>query len=172
MFQRFFRMGRGMPGNLIEFSASADQYPLLVKHLLHYPLSHAPDQEPIRVEAGGRRLRPGVGDRRQGRVGRGDGEAGVRADSLPTGKRTGNFAFQGRFGEKSSRNSERFYSLAPKFPYAGEQGIVSRRTANEFSLIHRKQGNTREFRLLCKSAAFEASAAVVRRVIRVLRHSN
>ena len=26
-----------MPGNLIEFSASADQYPLLVKHLLHYP---------------------------------------------------------------------------------------------------------------------------------------
>ena len=45
MFQRFFRMGRGMPGNLLEFSASADQYPLLVKHLLHYPLSHAPDQE-------------------------------------------------------------------------------------------------------------------------------
>ncbi len=38
-------MGRGMPGNLLEFSASADQYPLLVKHLFHYPLSHAPDQE-------------------------------------------------------------------------------------------------------------------------------
>jgi fatty-acyl-CoA synthase len=34
-----------MPSNLIEFSASADQHPLLVKHLLPYPLSHAPDQE-------------------------------------------------------------------------------------------------------------------------------
>jgi len=33
-----------MPGNLIEFSVSAEQYPPLVKHLLHYPLSHAPDQ--------------------------------------------------------------------------------------------------------------------------------
>ncbi len=38
-------MGRGMPPNLIEFSGSADQHQLLVKHLLHYPLSHAPDQE-------------------------------------------------------------------------------------------------------------------------------
>ena len=34
-----------MSNNLIEFSPSAYQYPLLVKHLLHYPLSHSPDQE-------------------------------------------------------------------------------------------------------------------------------
>src|SRR5271157_2342841 len=34
-----------MPDNLIEFSASAYKYPLLIKHLLHYPLVHAPDQE-------------------------------------------------------------------------------------------------------------------------------
>ncbi len=34
-----------MSGNLIEFTPSAYQYPLLVKHLLHYPMAHAPDQE-------------------------------------------------------------------------------------------------------------------------------
>src|SRR5271157_798068 len=34
-----------MPDNLIEFSASAYKYPLLIKHLLHYPMVHAPDQE-------------------------------------------------------------------------------------------------------------------------------
>jgi fatty-acyl-CoA synthase len=34
-----------MSGNLIEFSPSAYQYPLLIKHLLHYPMAHAPDQE-------------------------------------------------------------------------------------------------------------------------------
>lgn len=34
-----------MSNNLIEFSASAYQYPLLIKHLLHYPLSHSPEQE-------------------------------------------------------------------------------------------------------------------------------
>ena len=34
-----------MPDNLIAFSPSAYQYPLLIKHLLHYPLSHSPDQE-------------------------------------------------------------------------------------------------------------------------------
>jgi len=34
-----------MIDNLIEFSPSAYQYPLLVKHLLHYPMVHAPDQE-------------------------------------------------------------------------------------------------------------------------------
>ncbi len=34
-----------MSNNLIEFSPSAYQYPLLIKHLLHYPLSHSPDQE-------------------------------------------------------------------------------------------------------------------------------
>ena len=34
-----------MSNNLIEFSPSAYQYPLLIKHLLHYPLSHSPEQE-------------------------------------------------------------------------------------------------------------------------------
>ena len=34
-----------MPDNLIEFSPSAYQYPLLLKHLLHYPMVHSPDQE-------------------------------------------------------------------------------------------------------------------------------
>ncbi len=34
-----------MTDNLIEFTASAYRYPLLIKHLLHYPLTHAPDQE-------------------------------------------------------------------------------------------------------------------------------
>ena len=36
------------------------------------------DQAPVGLEAGRRRLRPRVGDRRQGRVGRGDGQAGVK----------------------------------------------------------------------------------------------
>ena len=34
-----------MSNNLIEFSPSAYQYPLLIKHLLHYPLCHSPEQE-------------------------------------------------------------------------------------------------------------------------------
>ena len=34
-----------MSDNLIEFSPSAYQYPLLIKHLLDYPLTHSPDQE-------------------------------------------------------------------------------------------------------------------------------
>src|SRR5208282_2888031 len=34
-----------MSNNLIEFSPSAYQYPLLIKHLLHYPLTHSPEQE-------------------------------------------------------------------------------------------------------------------------------
>ena len=34
-----------MSDNLIEFSPSAYQYPLLIKHLLHYPLAHSPEQE-------------------------------------------------------------------------------------------------------------------------------
>jgi fatty-acyl-CoA synthase len=34
-----------MADNLIAFSTSAYQYPLLLKHLLHYPMAHAPDQE-------------------------------------------------------------------------------------------------------------------------------
>ena len=34
-----------MSDNLIDFSPSAYQYPLLIKHLLHYPLSHSPEQE-------------------------------------------------------------------------------------------------------------------------------
>lgn len=34
-----------MPDNLVEVSPSAYEYPLLIKHLLHYPMVHAPDQE-------------------------------------------------------------------------------------------------------------------------------
>ena len=34
-----------MPDNLITLTPAAYQYPLLIKHLLHYPLVHAPDQE-------------------------------------------------------------------------------------------------------------------------------
>ena len=34
-----------MPGKLIDVTASAYSYPLLIKHLLHYPLAHTPDQE-------------------------------------------------------------------------------------------------------------------------------
>ena len=34
-----------MSDNLIEISPLAYQYPLLLKHLLHYPMVHAPDQE-------------------------------------------------------------------------------------------------------------------------------
>ena len=34
-----------MPDNLIAVSPSAYEYPLLIKHLLHYPMAHAPDQE-------------------------------------------------------------------------------------------------------------------------------
>ncbi len=33
-----------MKSNLIEVSPSAYEYPLLIKHLLHYPLTHSPDQ--------------------------------------------------------------------------------------------------------------------------------
>jgi hypothetical protein len=36
---------RAMPGKLIDVSPSAYPYPLLIKHLLHYPMVHAPDQE-------------------------------------------------------------------------------------------------------------------------------
>ncbi len=34
-----------MSPGLIDFTPSAYQYPLLIKHLLHYPLVHSPDQE-------------------------------------------------------------------------------------------------------------------------------
>ena len=34
-----------MSAKLIEVSPSAYQYPLLIKHLLHYPMAHSPDQE-------------------------------------------------------------------------------------------------------------------------------
>ena len=34
-----------MRANLIEVSPSAYEYPLLIKHLLHYPMVHSPDQE-------------------------------------------------------------------------------------------------------------------------------
>ena len=34
-----------MPGHLIEVAPSAYEYPLLIKHLLHFPMTQAPDQE-------------------------------------------------------------------------------------------------------------------------------
>ena len=34
-----------MPAKLIEKTSSAYAYPLLIKHLLHAPLAHSPDQE-------------------------------------------------------------------------------------------------------------------------------
>ena len=34
-----------MSSKLVDVSPSAYQYPLLIKHLLHYPMAHAPDQE-------------------------------------------------------------------------------------------------------------------------------
>ena len=65
-----------MPGKLIEVSPSAYEYPLLIKHLLHYPLANAPDQEIVYRDL--RRTAIGIprphqpareradGDRRQG----------------------------------------------------------------------------------------------------------
>ena len=34
-----------MPAKLIERTSEAYGYPLLIKHLLHAPMAHAPDQE-------------------------------------------------------------------------------------------------------------------------------
>ena len=34
-----------MPAKLIEQTPAAYAYPLLIKHLLHGPLAHSPDQE-------------------------------------------------------------------------------------------------------------------------------
>lgn len=36
-----------MSGNLIQFSPSAYQFPLLIKHLLHAPLARVPDSKEI-----------------------------------------------------------------------------------------------------------------------------
>ena len=47
------------------------------------PVGEAEIAAPIGLEAGRRRLRPRVGDRRQGRVGRGDGAAGVNFRACP-----------------------------------------------------------------------------------------
>ena len=44
-FSVFYGWGEALPGNLIEFSAWADQDPLLAKQLLHYPVSRAPEFE-------------------------------------------------------------------------------------------------------------------------------
>src|SRR3978361_2273922 len=41
-----------MAGNLIEFTPSAYQFPLLIKHLLHQPLARSPDQEIVYRDVG------------------------------------------------------------------------------------------------------------------------
>ena len=65
-----------MPDNLIEFSPSAYQYPLLIKHLLHYPMVHAPDQEIVYRDL--RRHSYRVFRERIGRLASGLAEIGVK----------------------------------------------------------------------------------------------
>jgi fatty-acyl-CoA synthase len=65
-----------MIDNLIEFSPSAYQYPLLVKHLLHYPMVHAPDQEIVYRDL--RRHSYRVFRERIGRLASGLSQIGVR----------------------------------------------------------------------------------------------
>ena len=67
------------------------------------------------------------------------------ANSLLTGKRTGNFSFFGHFGENRLQNRARFQSVTNKFPknrnreiirqsrrgrYANEQGIITANTSS------------------------------------------
>ena len=65
-----------MPDKLIEVSPSAYQYPLLVKHLLHYPMVHAPDQEIVYRDL--RRHSYRVFRERIGRLASGLAELGVK----------------------------------------------------------------------------------------------
>ncbi|MGD0188503.1 MAG: fatty acid--CoA ligase [Roseiarcus sp.] len=64
-----------MPDNLIAFSPAAYPYPLLIKHLLHYPLAHAPDQEIVYRDL--RRHSYRVFRERVGRLASGLSEMGV-----------------------------------------------------------------------------------------------
>ena len=65
-----------MPGNLIAVSPSAYEYPLLIKHLLHYPMAHAPDQEIVYRDL--RRHSYRVFRERIGRLASGLSEIGVK----------------------------------------------------------------------------------------------
>ena len=65
-----------MPGKLIDVSPSAYQYPLLIKHLLHYPMAHAPDQEIVYRDL--RRHSYRVFRERIGRLASGLAELGVK----------------------------------------------------------------------------------------------
>jgi fatty-acyl-CoA synthase len=65
-----------MTGNLIEVSPSAYQYPLLIKHLLHYPLVHSPDQEIVYRDL--RRQSYRVFRERVGRLASGLADMGVK----------------------------------------------------------------------------------------------
>ena len=65
-----------MTDNLIEFSPSAYRYPLLIKHLLHYPMVHAPDQEIVYRDL--RRHSYRVFRERIGRLASGLSQLGVR----------------------------------------------------------------------------------------------
>ena len=65
-----------MPDKLIEISPSAYEYPLLVKHLLHYPLAHSPDEEIVYRDL--RRYSYRTFRERIGRLASGLSEIGVR----------------------------------------------------------------------------------------------
>src|SRR5271166_4497481 len=69
-------MRRVMPANLIDVSPSAYPYPLLIKHLLHYPMVHAPDQEIVYRDL--RRHSYRVFRERIGRLASGLSELGVK----------------------------------------------------------------------------------------------
>ena len=65
-----------MSGKLIDGSPSAYQYPLLIKHLLHYPMAHAPDQEIVYRDL--RRHSYRIFRERIGRLASGLAELGVK----------------------------------------------------------------------------------------------
>ena len=65
-----------MSGKLIDVSPSAYPYPLLIKHLLHYPMAHAPDQEIVYRDL--RRHSYRVFRERIGRLASGLAELGVK----------------------------------------------------------------------------------------------
>ena len=65
-----------MRANLIEVSPSAYEYPLLIKHLLHYPMVHSPDQEIVYRDL--RRHSYRVFRERIGRLASGLSELGVK----------------------------------------------------------------------------------------------
>ena len=65
-----------MLGRLIDVTPSAYEYPLLIKHLLHYPMTHSPDQEIVYRDL--RRHSYRVFRERIGRLASGLSELGVK----------------------------------------------------------------------------------------------